>query len=167
MKVFVDEDAGSGLGVALAAVRVQATYVARKQSIKPGTADEIWMPLAARQGRLVLSRNVNILLNDAQRTLLIDEKLGFVFLPQLSPLKLLTLVLRHWEKLEKLDAEESRPFAYWLGVSGQLRKLPLDGSRTALRRKIGGLPPRRRVPKPAAPSLGKPSRRRQPRLPAL
>ncbi len=126
MKLFVDEDTGSGLGRALRAVGVEADWVGTNRTIRPGTADEIWIPRAGREGLLVLSRNTGILRVEAQHALVIEHGVGIVFVPQyLAPLPLLRLVLRRWERLETLYEVEPRPFAFSLTAGGQFRPLPL------------------------------------------
>ncbi|MHB8993462.1 MAG: PIN-like domain-containing protein [Chloroflexota bacterium] len=120
MKLFVDEDTGAGLGRALAAVGVQARYVAKDMPIVPGTKDEHWIPWAGREGSLVLSRNTAILEAEAQRSLLIVCGVGIVFLPQhLSSFSLLRLILKKWEWLETADTAVTRPFAFRMASSGR------------------------------------------------
>ncbi|MHB1160908.1 MAG: PIN-like domain-containing protein [Chloroflexota bacterium] len=110
MKLFVDEDTGAGLGRALAAVGVQARYVAKDMPIVPGTKDEHWIPWAGREGSLVLSRNTAILEAEAQRSLLIVCGVGIVFLPQhLSSFSLLRLILKKWEWLERWTPRSPDP----------------------------------------------------------
>lgn len=127
MKIFVDEDAGASIGRALAAVGVQAEYVAGGRAIRPATRDEIWIPWAGREGSLVLSRNTGILEAEAQRALLMAARVGVVFLPPyLSPLALLRLLMKRWDWLETLDATQKRPFAYRMSASGRTTRLKLS-----------------------------------------
>ncbi|MCL4369638.1 MAG: hypothetical protein M1380_01845 [Chloroflexi bacterium] len=124
MKLFVDEDTGAGLGRALAAVGVQARYVAKGMPIVPGTKDERWIPWAGREGSIVLSRNLGILEAEAQRSLLIVCGVGIVFLPQpLSSFNLLRLTVKKWEWLETVDATVPRPFAFRMAPSGRTSHL--------------------------------------------
>jgi hypothetical protein len=126
VKLFVDEDAGAGLGRALRAVGVEADWVGSNRSIRPGTRDEIWIPRAGREELLVLSRNLGILTVEAQHALVLEHAVGIVFLPQhLAPLPLLRLVLRRWDQLEAIYDTEPRPFAYLLTAAGRFRRLPL------------------------------------------
>jgi hypothetical protein len=84
------------------------------------------MPVAARQGRMVLSRNSSILVTDAQLEILLREQMGFVFLPQhLDPRRTMTLILRWFDKLVALYEREQRPFAFFLGTRGKITSLPL------------------------------------------
>ena len=95
MKIFVDEDTGSGLGRALHAVDIDSWHVSRLQAITPGTPDERWIPIVASDQRLILSRNIGMLDSDHQRQLLIDHQACIVFLPaHLTKLQLLKLVMR-------------------------------------------------------------------------
>ena len=100
MRVFIDEDTGAGIGRALRAVGIDAEYVARDRSIKPGTPDEIWIRVAGEQSRLVLSRNLGILKAEAQTQLLVQHRVAIVFLPQhVSAFALLELAIRTWTRL--------------------------------------------------------------------
>jgi hypothetical protein len=126
VKVFVDEDTGSNLGRVLRLLGVEAEFVGSRRSIRPGARDEVWIPWAAKQGRLVFSRNLGILATEAQHDLLVAEKLGIVFLPPgLKRFDMARLVLRRWERLVALDADETRPFAFKLGASGQFKRQAL------------------------------------------
>ena len=121
MKLFVDEDTGSGLARALRAVGVDADYVGTRRAIRPGTPDEIWLPRAGRENRLVFSRNTGILSAEAQRKLVILHRVGLVFLPQhLSALALLRLVLSRWGRLEAIYDAEPKPFAKFLTANGRV-----------------------------------------------
>lgn len=65
MKIFVDEDTGSGVGKALQAVDVDSWYVGRRFRITPGTVDEVWIPIIAGDNRLIISRNIQMLDSDS------------------------------------------------------------------------------------------------------
>ena len=121
MKLFIDEDTGASLGRALAAVGVDAWHVTRGKSarVKPGTPDEVWIPLVAGDGRLILSRNIQMLDSPVERQLLIAHSAGVIYLPPHSTsLRLLQLVLKKWSWLELIAAQTPRPFAYRLTAAG-------------------------------------------------
>jgi hypothetical protein len=145
VKVFFDEDTGASIGRALRAVDVDAAVVgrAKRDRVKPGTPDEIRLPWAASEGRLVLSRNSRMLQSDHQRQMLVAHRTGVVFLPQhVAPLPLLSLILKRWAWLELLFESETRPFAFSLAANG-----------SALREDLLHYTPRRRrgAPRPQAP----------------
>ncbi len=175
MKLFVDEDTGAGLGRALREVDVDANHIGLR-SLPPGTADERWMRVASQQGRMVLSRNVSILVTDAQIELLISERLGFLFLPPwLKSRELLLLVLRNWAKLEALYEHQHRPFGFYLSTNGRLTQLPLDATKAALRRRLRRLrglralfpPATRKHPVPTLSRARGTHRQLQPPLPLI
>jgi hypothetical protein len=110
VKLFFDEDSGAGVAQALKAVGLPARWVGQNRKLKKGTEDEIWMPIAAREGWLVISSNRAIIESEAQRAIFMREKLGAIFLSTGHERKVdvLNLILRKWDWLEKLDAEELR-----------------------------------------------------------
>lgn len=137
MKLFVDEDTGARVARALAELGEDVKYIGGRRAPRRGTVDERWNPLAARDGRLILSRNLRILITDAEVDILVREKVGIVFLPQhIDRLSLMRLLMRYWDRLEKLDEHEPRPFAYFLGTAGRLSRLPLVGDSAGLRRRL-------------------------------
>jgi hypothetical protein len=145
VKVFFDEDTGASIGRALRAIDIDAAVVgrAKRDRVRPGTPDEIWLPWAASEGRLVLSRNVRMLQSEQQRQMIVAHKLGVVFLPQhVAPLPLLSLILKRWAWLELLFASETRPFAFSLAANG-----------SAVREDLLHYTPRRRrgAPRPEPP----------------
>jgi len=126
MRVFVDEDTGSGLGKALRAVGVDGDYVGRGRSFGTGVKDEIWIPYAGINRMLVLSRNTGILQSESQRGLLIAGQVGIVFLPaHLSSIDLLRLVMKKWDWIVAIDETEDRPFAFRLTQYGRATRLLL------------------------------------------
>ncbi len=156
MKLFVDEDTGARVARALAELGVDVRHIGGRRAPRRGTVDQRWIPYAGRDGRPVLSRNLRILITDAEVDLLVREKVGIVFLPQhIDRFSLMRLLMRYWPRIERLDQSEPRPFAYFLGIGGRLSKLPLSGDSASLRRRLsrfgGGmvLPPGH----PRAPSI--------------
>ena len=127
MKLFFDEDTGRGVPIALNAVGIKADYVGNKRRFRNGTADEIWLPVAGREGWLVFSCNKAILVAEAQKALFIEERVGAVFLTsgQERKLDLLRLILRKLDWLELIDREEERPFAFEITISGRTRRSPM------------------------------------------
>ena len=127
MKLFFDEDTGKGVPTALRAVGIRADYVGNRRRFRLGTADEIWLPVAGREQWLVVSCNKAILNAEAQREIFIREKVGAVFLTsgQERKIELLKLILRKLEWLERIDEEETRPFAFEMTIGGKIRRSPL------------------------------------------
>ena len=137
MRLFVDEDTGAGVARALKELGVDVRHIGGGGAPRRGTPDERWIPIAGREGRLVLSRNLRILITDAEVDTLVRENVGIVFLPQhLDRLSLMQLLLRYWAKIEALYEGAQRPFAYFMGTGGRLSKLPLSGDSAGLRRRL-------------------------------
>ncbi|MDP8922704.1 MAG: hypothetical protein M3O34_07490 [Chloroflexota bacterium] len=69
----------------------------------------------------MFSFNTGILAAQAQRELLIRERVGAVFLTtgQERALDALRLILNQWTWLETIDAGTIRPFAYLLTMGGK------------------------------------------------
>jgi hypothetical protein len=121
VKLFFDEDTGKGVAVALKAVGLPADYVGNSRRFKTSTPDEVWLPVAGKEGWLVFSCNRAILTSEAQREIFIREKVGAIFLTtgQERKLEILKLVLRKWEWLEEIDRDVQRPFAFEMPISGR------------------------------------------------
>ncbi len=124
MKLFFDEDVGTGVPKALRNVGFNCEWVAKrfqKKGIVKGTPDEVWIPYAGRKGLLVFSGNRQILESEAQRQLWIDNKVGGVFLTsgQEKKADMLLLLLRRMAWLEDIHANTRRPFAYTTTIQGR------------------------------------------------
>jgi hypothetical protein len=120
VKLFFDEDLGKGVAIALHSVGVTSSYVGARRMIRKQTPDEEWIPVAGREGWLVITANRGILRNEIQRDLWVQNKVGGVFLTtgQIRSIDLLKLILGKLDWLEALDSDETRPFAFTLSPSG-------------------------------------------------
>ena len=139
MRLFFDEDVGRGIPGALRAVGVRdVDYIGKDRRIGKGTRDEDWIPYAGQRGALVFSFNTGILYAEAQRSLLVSERVGAVFLTtgQARSVDVLRLLLNQWAWLETIDVGTPRPFAYLLTLSG--RKTPVDLNDPAVLRTLHG-----------------------------
>jgi hypothetical protein len=121
VKLFFDEDSGKGVAVALRAVGLPADYVGNRRRFRTGTEDEIWLPVAGREGWLVFSCNKAIITSDAQRAIFMRAKVGAIFLStgHEKKLEILKFILRKWDWLERIDRDEPRPFAIEMPISGR------------------------------------------------
>lgn len=121
MKLFFDEDVGKGIPVALRSVGIRdVEFIGRDPRLGKGIPDEIWLPFAGQHGYLAFSFNTGILYDEAQRNLLISERVGAVFLTtgRARSIDVLRLILNEWDWLETIDVNTPRPFAYLLTLSG-------------------------------------------------
>jgi hypothetical protein len=88
----------------------------------------VWLPFVGQQGFLVFSFNTGILCAEAQRNLLISERVGAVFLTtgRAKAVDVLRLILNEWDWLETVDVSTPRPFAYLLTLTGVKTLVDLD-----------------------------------------
>lgn len=116
MKLLFDEDTGPSVPKALSALGVQGHTWVTKVYNRRGVPDEEWIPWAAKNNRLVISRNIRILNNEVQRGLLADHggMIAFIHGEGGTPLELFHAVLRNWTHLRWLYEHEPRPFAWVL-----------------------------------------------------
>jgi hypothetical protein len=124
LRLFFDEDLGRGVAEALSAVHVPADWVGPSRTIEKGTPDSVWLPVAGKQGWLVISANRAILTTEAERELWARHRVGGVFLTtgRIRSIDLLRLILRKLDWLERIDLAQ-RPFAYFLSPSGRTSKV--------------------------------------------
>lgn len=125
MRVFVDEDAGSGLAKALIAAGIaDVDYVGRGRLVQPGSPDVDWLPIVGDRGDVVLSRNRDMLRVEAERACCIKHRIGIVFMPgRITGIETIELVLRVWPNIELINLTERRPFAFRLRRDGSLFKI--------------------------------------------
>jgi PIN like domain len=143
VKIFFDEDNGTGIPRALQLIRPpngEVHYPSNKgnQLVGKGTKDRDWIPLAGRLGMLVFSQNKRMLENAEERGLLIEHEVGAVYLSSGNEraVPVMRMLLNRWEWLTLVDATVERPFAYLVTVNGRVRKLDLRSS-DPLRAKFG------------------------------
>lgn len=148
MKVFVDEDAGTGIPRALKLVKMpceELVYPCQHPPIRFGTKDPVWIPWAGDNNYLALSNNHRILENPVEFELLVRHKLGAVFVDRgnYEVWRVLRMFMARWEWFEEID-RQPRPFVYLVGLTGA--PVPYDLKR-------GVRPPRPyRAPGIVAPS---------------
>jgi hypothetical protein len=140
VKLFFDEDMGIGVAEAMLKLGMDAE-IARVRKVwkfkdhPEPVPDETWIPWAAYNNYLVISRNTGIIISDSQRQLVADSGLGIVFVPQhLSPIAMFILLYRRWNHLEYLYTKETRPFIYHYPLGKPPRRdsaIPLDYSSIA------------------------------------
>ena len=139
MKPFFDEDIGKGIPQALRLVGIRdVEYIGRDPRLGKGTPDEVWLPFVGRHGYLAFSFNTGILYAEAQRSLLISERVGAVFLTmgRARSVDVLRLILNEWDWLETIDVSTPRPFAYLLTLNG--RKTLVDLENPEIQRRLRG-----------------------------
>ena len=136
MKLLFDEDVGKGIPQALRSVGIRdVEYIGRDPRLPKGTPDEVWLPFAGQHGHLVFSFNTGILYAEAQRKLLVSERVGIVFLTtgRAKAVDVLRLILNTWGWLETIDVSTPRPFAYLLTLNGSKTLVDLNNPEAHLR----------------------------------
>lgn len=125
MNIFFDENIGSGVPLALRNVGFRNVhYLAAtfRWRIRRGERvyDNEWIPVVGRRGWLVITEDLAILDNEAERALLVQHDVGIVFLKaaKLPARDVLAFMLRRMKWLEEID-RQPRPFAYVTGLRGQ------------------------------------------------
>jgi hypothetical protein len=148
VKIYFDEDNGSGIPRALKLVRMPAAQIEYPRDSpnalqKLGTPDRIWIPWAGDTRYLVFSQNIHILENEEEFRLLVQHNVGIVFMNNGSELAwaVLRMIMVRWEWLQSVDNHESRPFVYIVGLTGRPVAYDLrQGPRRARTRQRSSVP---------------------------
>lgn len=131
MKLFFDENVGSGVPRALRLVRVEDVHYLTEMFSTDGRPaqgiqDEDWIPEIG-SSFLVLSRDIKLLRRPAQRELLAENAVGIICITDAyaSPRDMLAFVLRRMSRLEEIDKTTSRPFAFRVSLRGAFHRVNL------------------------------------------
>lgn len=89
-----------------------------------GMPDIQWLGHAGHAGWLILSCDKKMLAVPSERAIIINRKVGIVYLTtgEEFPAKVLKLLLNKWETLELLDTTVPRSFARFLSPNGRLSR---------------------------------------------
>lgn len=120
MILLCDENVGTGVPKALELVGY-STHSIVGLGWK-GQLDEQWLSRAGQNQWLVFSCNKKMLLVPKQRNIIIQERVGIIFLTngEEYTAKVLRLLLTKWDTLELLWGTTERPFARFLSPNGRL-----------------------------------------------
>ncbi|MGF1637012.1 MAG: hypothetical protein ACFCUU_08070 [Cyclobacteriaceae bacterium] len=99
-----------------------------KDDFGSGAKDEDWIPIAGKLGACIITQDYNIKRIKHQYALCQEFKLGmFYFRPPskngFSYWDMVSLLVKHWKKINKISIEEKRPFGYKISSKGVLEKL--------------------------------------------
>lgn len=128
MRVFFDEDLGTGVPRALIAVRAPAEEIqypaVSHARVKKGTPDSQWIPWAGANGWLVVSQDLRMLATPVEFELLRDHRVGIVIITSgnLPAHTVLRLLLNRWDWLNQVDSHVQRPFAFLLSPAGRVSR---------------------------------------------
>lgn len=140
MNIFFDEDNGTGIPRALRLLRIPTTRIYFPTNepgalISKGAKDVEWIPRVGREGWLVFSQNRAMLDNERELELLIQHRVGIVFLTNGNQRahRVMRLLLNRWPWLEAVEAGANRPFAYLMTLSGRVTPVDLTDRLDGLR----------------------------------
>ena len=134
MKLFFDENCGKSFPEAMRQVcpsrgisvdYVGRTQKARKRAQRLGATDEEWITHVGRSGSLGISCDKKMLENAEERAVILKEKVGIVIITTGSEdaVKLLLLLLKELDWLQKINKEVTRPFAFTLNLSRRKKQV--------------------------------------------
>ncbi|MEE8601512.1 hypothetical protein [Euzebya tangerina] len=84
-------------------------------AISPSTPDDEWLPIAGREGWIVIMRDKKIRSRPGERRALLDHGVAAFCLTtsgNKSKWQMAQILMRHWERIEEVTAEVPRPFIY-------------------------------------------------------
>ena len=115
---------------ALSTVRGDVTYPGHPECpiADPGTADEIWLPIAGNGNWVVLLRDKRIRSRPGERAALVRHRLRAFCLTtsgNATRWEILTLVVRQWPAIERTAEAEPGPYIYAVTSDG-LRRIALS-----------------------------------------
>ncbi len=118
MILLTDEDIGTNVPKALKLVGYDARSLV--QQGWAGKPDTWWLEQAGRLGSLVFSANKRMLRVPSERKVIVEAKVGVVYLTKGEEHlpDVLSLLLRKWADLELRDKTTPRPFARFLSPGG-------------------------------------------------
>jgi hypothetical protein len=124
---YFDENLGINIPRALKLLNLPAIPGASKR-YGAGQVDIDYLKRAGQKGWLAISANKRMLEVPDERDTIINEKVGIVFLTDGNMLRpaLMLLLLRKWSWFEEIDANEERPFVYYLYPYGKKRNISLS-----------------------------------------
>lgn len=131
MKTFFDQTMGRRLPQAFELMGLcEVQYLRRmfeRPKISAGLPDVDWLPIVAEQGWLIITNDVQLLVNRDEREAIIENQAGLVILrPGTSPVhEELMFLLRRFDWLVEIDALP-RPFAFVTTLRGKPRQEDLS-----------------------------------------
>ena len=123
MRLFFDENMGRGVPEALRLVGFQdlnyAVNMFAREHAAQGVADEVWIPRIGADW-LVVSKDQQLLKRPDQMRLLVEHRVGLICITSSTARSsdLLELLLRRMPRLEKIDRDVQRPFAFRVSLRG-------------------------------------------------
>lgn len=125
MKVYIDENIAPQIAPGLHHLQEPLNnkekhcceIISIKDHFGEGTKDEEWIPIAGREGAIVITQDLRINSNQQQKQLYLEHGLGIFFFKPPSKTgylywDLVKQVINHWEEIKHLSTKTKRPFAY-------------------------------------------------------
>lgn len=131
MKLFLDEDMGTGIPKALKLVKMPCdslVYPHASPPIRFGTSDTQWLEWVGDNGYLAISADRHILETPGEFDILVAHDVGIVFLDSggYRSWQVLKWMINRWAWLDAIDRTETRPFAYITDLSGSSKLYDLS-----------------------------------------
>lgn len=125
MKVYIDENIAPQIAPGLHELQKplnkkdkhEFEVVTIKETFGVGTKDEEWIPIAGKEGAIVITQDLRINSNSQQRSLYLESGLGIFFFKPPSKggyqyWDLVKQVVNKWEEIKRLAGKTPMPFAY-------------------------------------------------------
>ena len=125
MKVYVDENIAPQIAPGLNELqkplnckeKCSCEIMSIIERFDSGAKDEEWIPVAGKEGAIVITQDLRINSNTQQRSLYQESGLGMFFFKPPSKTgylywDLVKQVINNWEDIKHLSIKTKRPFAY-------------------------------------------------------
>lgn len=120
--IFVDRSIPKGVAEALKAVRHDVRWL--EDLFPHDTKDEDWLPIAGREGWLVIVRDKKIRTRPGERRAILDHQVGcFCLTQRQDPTRwqYLKLLVQTLDEMGRRFASTPRPFIYGVDRNGQFK----------------------------------------------
>lgn len=134
MKVYLDENMPDQIALALNTIQkvlnkkenteIEVTSIIAE--FGPGAKDEVWLPEVS--GGIVITQDFNIQRTRHQKSLYLEHGVGMLFIKVpgkkgLDFWSFFKLLVKSWDDIRKVAAQQRPPFAYLINWKGILKKL--------------------------------------------
>ena len=126
MIFYFDASIQQSVALALTIVRGDVLWAGGPGAPARGTPDEEWLPLAGRDGWIVIARDRRIRYRPREKQAVIDHKVAMFALTgagNLSKWGVLELLVRRWGQIEDAAQSTSAPYIFAVTQSGVRRVL--------------------------------------------
>jgi hypothetical protein len=139
MKVYIDENIAPQIAPGLHELQKPLNckencdweIISINDRFGSGSKDEEWIPVAGKEGAIVITQDLRINSNSQQRALYMESGLGIFFFKPPSKVgylywDLVKQVINKWEEIKKLERKTKRPFDYRCTAHKSFEKINND-----------------------------------------